>query len=98
MAIGQLPFGEGGQVFGGIIGEDGVAGIEKIDPAIEFAGTRFGASMGPFGHDPDNAALIAQEGENLRSFAEFDLAEADAMIGDQCHKGIIASDRPRADG
>jgi len=86
MAILQLPVGEEGEV-ARIVGEDGMAGVEEIDAAVESACAGFGLAMGALGHDADDAKLAREEGEDLRGFAVFGLAETDAAVGDEGHIG-----------
>ena len=85
----EFPVGEVSELAGGIGGEYGVAEVEEIDAAVESAGARFGFAMSAFCDGADDAVVSGDEGEDLRGFAVFGLAEADGGGGDEGHWGII---------
>jgi hypothetical protein len=45
--------------------------------------------VGAFGDDAEEAVVAGKEGEDLRGFAVFGFAEAEAEVGDEGHGGII---------
>ena len=78
MTVGECPFGEGAELFFKVEREDGLAEIEQVDSAAEFAGALFGGAVSALGDDADDAVGLAEEGEDLGGLAVFDFAEADA--------------------
>jgi len=93
IAILEFPVGEEGKFARGIAGEDGMAEVEKIDAAVESAGTGLGSAMGALGDDANDALPARKEGQYLRSFAVFGFSQADAAIRGQGHETIIGGGR-----
>src|SRR5438309_946547 len=83
MSFQKMPFGERRQLARGIMAEDGIADVQQIDAAVEFARARLGAAMSPLGDDAQDAEGAGKERENLRGFAVFGLAQTDATIVNQ---------------
>ena len=89
MAFFKFPVGEELEFSGIIRREDGLAGVEEIDSAVESAGAGFGFSMSAFGHGAKDAVLAGEQSEDLRGLTKFGFAEANTAVGNEGHIGII---------
>ena len=71
------------------VGKYGLSNVKQINPAAEFTCPGFGDAMSALGDNADDPVRPAQEREDLRSLAVFDLAKANASIGGEGHGAIL---------
>ena len=86
VAVSESPFGQRREILLQAKRENRVAQVQQVQPAVEFARPRLGASMGALGDQAHETVSTPEEGEDLGGLAVFDFAKTDAAVAGKGHR------------